>query len=390
MAKTLVEAEIAPEIAPCFVEQDGQAHRRRRAGLHPLSAAAGIFHPPRALARALDRPRPGDRAPGRPCLAARFPSGGAPARTISPSASPAARRRPRRLRAALGGVSASRKKKKKKKKKKKRGWCAVIGNEVIKFFFFYIIHGRKTPSRNHRSTRTFARRRAEAREELYAIDPAKQGGAPADPLRRDWFEAVYALAEGDAAKGALGQPPRPSAAGTMARKPAPRRLARARHRQWSRRQRRRAGAAGRRCHRLRPGSGRRGLGQKGAFPEIDFCATDLFAPPPAWAQGFDLVNEIYTLQALPPELLPRTRAAVAGLVKPGGRLLAIARARNKDQTVEGPPWPLSRADLVALEACGLRLEALDDISAPASRPCAIFARCFERFSRGRSWRTCGA
>ena len=40
----------------------------------------------------------------------------------------------------------------------------------------------------------FAERRARARAELDALDPAK-GGAEmaADPLRRAWFEAVYAL-----------------------------------------------------------------------------------------------------------------------------------------------------------------------------------------------------
>jgi SAM-dependent methyltransferase len=52
----------------------------------------------------------------------------------------------------------------------------------------------------------FAERRAKARAELDAIDPAKGGdpakaGAPsADPLRRAWFEAVYALADNDAAR----------------------------------------------------------------------------------------------------------------------------------------------------------------------------------------------
>ncbi len=44
-----------------------------------------------------------------------------------------------------------------------------------------------------------AERRAAARKRLDAIDPAKQPGAEGDPRRRDWFEAVYALAEGDPA-----------------------------------------------------------------------------------------------------------------------------------------------------------------------------------------------
>ena len=222
----------------------------------------------------------------------------------------------------------------------------------------------------------FARRRAEARERLDAIDPAKQGGAAADPLRRDWFEAVYALAEDDAAKVPWGN---------LRAHPL--------LEQWLENQR----LDGLRALDIGSGLGDNAaaLARQGAdvtgfdlvpaavdwakrrFPEIDFCAADLFAPPPAWAQGFDFVNEIYTLQALPPELLPRTRAAVAGLVKPGGRLLAIARARDEDQTVEGPPWPLSRADLVALEACGLRLEALDDIP-PGLTPMRHFRALFRK------------
>lgn len=49
----------------------------------------------------------------------------------------------------------------------------------------------------------FAARRAEARKALDAIDPAKNSemlvGAPDDPLRRAWFEAVYARAQNDPA-----------------------------------------------------------------------------------------------------------------------------------------------------------------------------------------------
>ena len=46
----------------------------------------------------------------------------------------------------------------------------------------------------------FAERRAQARARLDAIDPhMRAGGAEADPKRKDWFEAVYALAEDDAA-----------------------------------------------------------------------------------------------------------------------------------------------------------------------------------------------
>ena len=46
----------------------------------------------------------------------------------------------------------------------------------------------------------FACRRAAARARLDALDPHKTtDGVKADPMRREWFEAVYALAEGDPA-----------------------------------------------------------------------------------------------------------------------------------------------------------------------------------------------
>ena len=49
------------------------------------------------------------------------------------------------------------------------------------------------------SSPEFSARRAEARKALDAIDPAMTGDMK-DPLRRDWFEAVYALAEQDPAR----------------------------------------------------------------------------------------------------------------------------------------------------------------------------------------------
>jgi hypothetical protein len=52
-----------------------------------------------------------------------------------------------------------------------------------------------------RASPDFAARRAEARKLLDALDPAMQASTlPGDRLRQAWFEAVYALAEGDPAR----------------------------------------------------------------------------------------------------------------------------------------------------------------------------------------------
>lgn len=214
-------------------------------------------------------------------------------------------------------------------------------------------------------TDDFAGRRVRAREKLDALDPAKQpGGAGSDPKRAGWFEAVYALA-GDDPAGVpwAGLAPHPMLA------------------QW---------LAGRSLEGMRAldvgcglGDNAEALAAAGArttafdlvslavewarrrFPQSDvaYCAADLFAPPGEWRGAFDLVHELYTLQALPASLLPEAAQALACFVAPGGMLLVIARARDADQPTEGPPWPLTRAQIEALAVDGLRLDSLEDIAA---------------------------
>ena len=57
---------------------------------------------------------------------------------------------------------------------------------------------------------------------------------------------------------------------------------------------------------------------------------DLFALPDDWLGAFDLVVEIWTVQALPVDVRAQATAAIASLVAPGGRLLAISWARADD------------------------------------------------------------
>ncbi len=211
----------------------------------------------------------------------------------------------------------------------------------------------------------FAERRAAARQRLDAIDPAKNASAPQDPCRRDWFEAVYSLAEGDPAKVPWGnltahpllvewlrQNPRldglkaldigcglgdnaAALAGQGADVTAFDLVLRAA--EWARRR----------------------------FPDlgVDFRAADLFDAPPEWRNAFDFVEETYTLQALPSESLARAQQAMAGFLKPGGRLLLIARARDDAQEFSGPPWPLARRTIENFAEYGMELLALDDIPA---------------------------
>ncbi len=243
----------------------------------------------------------------------------------------------------------------------------------------------------------FAARRAIARKRLDAIDPANSGKLD-DPYRRDWFRAVYDLADGDEAavpwadKAAhpllrdwldrqchpreSGDPgpdyvsmaldPRslPAEASGMTNKP----LANLR-------------ALDVGCG---LGDNAEALATAGArttafdlseeaihwarrrFPNsaVVYRAADLFAPPAEWRGAFDFVHECYTLQALPNALLPEAGRALASFLKPGGRLLVIARSRPNPAAPDGPPWPLARSDMDALAANGLALESLEELAPP--------------------------
>jgi len=217
----------------------------------------------------------------------------------------------------------------------------------------------------------FAARRAAARARLDALDPhMKPGGTAADPRRKDWFEAVYVLADGDfAAVPWAGLAPHPLLADWLAHN--------------GRLDGLKAADVG--CG---LGDNAAALAEAGAgvvafdlvsgaidwarrrFPggDIDFRVADLFELPADWRGAFDFVQETYTLQALPAELLPSAGAALGGLLAPGGRLLVIARAREEDQQLAGPPWPLTRAAIEGLAGAGLRMTTLEDIAAAENRP----------------------
>ena len=238
-----------------------------------------------------------------------------------------------------------------------------------------------------RASPEFAARRAEARKQLDALDPAMQGSAlPTDPSRREWFEAVYALAKGDPARVPWADlSPHPLSKAWVAAQP--------------------SGLSGLRVLDVGCGLGDNAecfaavgadvtafdfvggavAWAKRRFPatKISYCQGDLFALPETWRQGFDLVHECcYTLQALFPVLLPQALAALGSLLVPGGRLLIIARARDEACETKSPPWPLPPSVFEEAKRQGLEPVSVEDIHAAAGVKTrhwrALFCRAGDR------------
>ena len=215
----------------------------------------------------------------------------------------------------------------------------------------------------------FAARRSAARKRLDAMDPhMAPAGMATDPLRREWFEAVYELAEGD-----------PACVPWAAMQP---------HSllsEWLSRND---------LHGMRAldvgcglGDNAEALAKSGAlttafdlsekaiewvrqrFPgsPVNYQAADLFDPPDNWTGAFDFVHECYTLQALPPFLLDEAARRLAHFIAPGGHLLVISRARSEATPPKTPPWLLGSAEIETIAGATLKLVDAERI-APEGAP----------------------
>ncbi|WP_436534032.1 class I SAM-dependent methyltransferase [Actinoplanes sp. HUAS TT8] len=110
---------------------------------------------------------------------------------------------------------------------------------------------------------------------------------------------------------------------------------------------------------------------------VDYRVADLLNPPPEWNRTFDLVLESNNVQALPVEIRARAIATIGDFVAPGGTLLVLAAAAT-DSPGEGPPWPLSRAEVDAFAGPGLRPVSVEELPAPGSRLLIRWRAVFSR------------
>jgi SAM-dependent methyltransferase len=101
---------------------------------------------------------------------------------------------------------------------------------------------------------------------------------------------------------------------------------------------------------------------KKRFPEskVQFQAVDLFRAPTAWHRRFNLIVEIYTLQAIPAELRHKAIPVIADWVSPGGRLFTFMRGRSETDEATGPPWPLTEKEIRRFEKEGLNCASFED------------------------------
>jgi hypothetical protein len=102
---------------------------------------------------------------------------------------------------------------------------------------------------------------------------------------------------------------------------------------------------------------------KARFPDsnVNYVVADLLIPPPEWRQAFDFVFESITVQALPPEFHAEATRRVTELVAPGGTLLVLSAAGEDGDEPDGPPWPLTRAEIEAFAQGGLEMVELEEL-----------------------------
>ena len=75
-----------------------------------------------------------------------------------------------------------------------------------------------------------------------------------------------------------------------------------------------------------------------------------------------------TVQSLPDAVRPLAIRNVGRLVAPRGTLLVVASARDEaDGPVDGPPWPLTRAEVESFASGGVEAVRIEELPGPRWR-----------------------
>jgi len=85
------------------------------------------------------------------------------------------------------------------------------------------------------------------------------------------------------------------------------------------------------------------------------------------------------VQSLPSELRSKAIAAISQFVALGGALLVIARERAEGEPEsQGPPWPLTRAELGGFLRAGLEEQSFEEYAEPQSPSVRRFRALYRR------------
>ena len=116
------------------------------------------------------------------------------------------------------------------------------------------------------------------------------------------------------------------------------------------------------------------------FPDscVHYIEGDLFKAPRHWMSAFDLVQESYTLQVLPPELREAAMIKISEFIAPGGYLLFITRIRDESDPEGSMPWPLTRSEVDGFISLGLTNIYFKDYMDSEDPPVRRFQACYQR------------
>ncbi len=92
---------------------------------------------------------------------------------------------------------------------------------------------------------------------------------------------------------------------------------------------------------------------------VDYRVANLLELPPELVGAFDLVVEVYTVQALPQSLRAEAVAGVRRLAAPGGTVIVVQMFREDAEPVTAhPPWLLNRAEMESFAGEDVEMVAL--------------------------------
>jgi SAM-dependent methyltransferase len=113
--------------------------------------------------------------------------------------------------------------------------------------------------------------------------------------------------------------------------------------------------------------------------QVNYQVVDLFTAPADWKLGFDLVVEIYTIQALPANIRPNAIDRIGNFVAPNGKLLVVCRGREPEDVCDSLPFPLTQDELMRFTENGLNQVSFEDfIDTLEPNPTRRFRIVYER------------